>query len=114
MAEKDIVDERGRHLQGDRVAHTAVAQIEEEAARLWFAVPKLDQNGCAFLRPCWRPWRASQECYPHFVFGQDFRAWKVHVSVCDCGPGFVILREADAASRPRTIWIFRFIYVFSP
>ena len=83
MAEKDVVDERGRHLQGDRVADTAVAQIEEESARLWFAVPKLDQHGRAFLQPCWRPRRASQERYPHFVLGQDLRARLVHVAVLD-------------------------------
>ncbi len=105
MAEEDIIDEWGRHLQGDGVADTAITQIEEESARLWFTIPKLDQNARAFLQPCWRPRRASQKRYPHFVLGQDFRARELHVAVFDCGPWSVIIREADASTRPGTIWV---------
>lgn len=47
MADEDVVDERRGHLHGDRVADAAVAQIEEEAARLRAAIAKLDQHGGA-------------------------------------------------------------------
>ena len=47
MADEDVVYQGRRYLHGNRVAYAAVAQIEEESARLRATIAKLDQHGRA-------------------------------------------------------------------
>ena len=98
MADENVIQVRNRHLQGDGVSNTAIAQIEEEATRLCSTVPQLDQHARAglFLRYWER--RAAHERDPHLVLGEDFRTREVRVAVLDGRPGLVVVRQADATA----------------
>ena len=84
----------------------------EKEGQPFFA--KLDQHARARLLPGYRERGAAHKRDPHFVLREHFRTGEVSVPVLDCGPGSVVLRQADAATWARSIWILRFCHVRSP
>ena len=69
VADENIVDQRWRNLQCDRMAHASVAHVEEEPPRLVGAVAEFDQHRGALLQRVGRPGRTAQEGHPHLFLG---------------------------------------------